>query len=47
MLLTAIYSALSGLWGVAVTDAFQFILAMGGCIILAVIVVNSPEIGGI
>lgn len=47
MLLTAGYSALSGLWGVAVTDAFQFILAMGGCIILAVIVVNSPEIGGI
>ncbi len=47
MLLTAGYSALSGLWGVAVTDAFQFILAMGGCIILAVIVVNRPEIGGI
>lgn len=47
MLLTAGYSALSGLWGVAVTDAFQFILAMGGCIILAIIVVNSPEIGGI
>ncbi|MCB0727064.1 MAG: Na+:solute symporter [Ignavibacteriae bacterium] len=47
MLLTAIYSALSGLWGVAVTDAFQFILAMVGCIILAVLVVNSPEVGGI
>lgn len=47
MLLTAIYSALSGLWGVAVTDAFQFILAMAGCIILAVIVVNSPQIGGL
>lgn len=47
MLMTAGYSALSGLWGVAVTDAFQFILAMGGCIILAVIVVNSPQIGGI
>jgi Na+/proline symporter len=47
MLLTAGYSALSGLWGVAVTDAFQFLLAMGGCIVLAVIVVNSPQIGGI
>ncbi|MBK8984425.1 MAG: Na+:solute symporter [Ignavibacteria bacterium] len=47
MLFTAIYSAISGLWGVAVNDAFQFLLAMGGCIILAVIVVNSPEIGGI
>ena len=47
MLITAIYSAISGLWGVAVTDAFQFVLAMVGCIILAVIVVNSPQIGGI
>lgn len=47
MLLVAVYSAMSGLWGVVVTDAFQFILAMTGCIILAVIVVNSPEIGGI
>jgi len=47
MLLTAIYSAISGLWGVAVTDAFQFVLAMIGCIILAIIVVNQPQIGGI
>lgn len=47
MLLTAFYSALSGLWGVAVTDAFQFILAMIGCIILAIIVINSEQIGGI
>lgn len=47
MAITAIYSAISGLWGVAVTDAFQFILAMLGCIILAIIVVNSPQIGGI
>lgn len=47
MLITAIYSAISGLWGVAVTDAFQFVLAMTGCIILAVIVVNQPQIGGI
>ncbi|MBL7129024.1 MAG: Na+:solute symporter [Ignavibacteria bacterium] len=47
MLLTAFYSALSGLWGVAVTDAFQFILAMAGCIILAIIVLNQPQVGGI
>lgn len=47
MLVTAIYSAISGLWGVAVTDAFQFCLAMAGCIILAVIVVNEPRVGGI
>ncbi len=47
LLLTAIYSAISGLWGVVVTDAFQFVLAMLGCIILAIIVVNLPQIGGI
>lgn len=47
MFVTAIYSAISGLWGVAVTDAFQFVLAMVGCIILAIVVLNAPEIGGI
>lgn len=47
MFVTAVYSALSGLWGVAVTDAFQFVLAMGGCVILAIIVLNSDQIGGI
>lgn len=47
MLLTAVYSSLSGLWGVAVTDAFQFVLAMLGCIVLSIIVVNSDQIGGI
>lgn len=47
MLLVAIYSALSGLWGVVVTDAFQFFIAMIGCIILAILVVNSPQIGGV
>src|SRR3989441_2673569 len=34
--LTALYSTLSGLWGVLVTDFFQFVLAMLGCIALAV-----------
>ena len=47
MAIVAVYSALSGLWGVVVTDAFQFFMAMTGCIILAIIVVNSPQIGGI
>ncbi len=46
LVLTAIYSALSGLWGVAVTDAFQFVLAMTGTIILAFIVLSLPEVGG-
>lgn len=47
MLFTAFYSSLSGLWGVAVTDAIQFVIAMTGCIVLAVLVVNSEKIGGI
>ncbi|MCB9094489.1 MAG: Na+:solute symporter [Halobacteriovoraceae bacterium] len=47
MLLTFSYSGLSGIWGVAITDALQFTIAMLGCIALAVIVVSSPEIGGI
>lgn len=47
MLLAAIYSSIGGLWGVAVTDAFQFTIAMIGTIVLAVIVVNSEQVGGI
>jgi solute:Na+ symporter, SSS family len=45
--ITAGYSALSGLWGVAVTDAFQFALAMIGTIVLAVVVVQLPAVGGL
>jgi solute:Na+ symporter, SSS family len=47
LIVTAIYSAMSGLWGVAVTDAFQFVLAMVGCIILAIVVLRLPEVGGL
>jgi solute:Na+ symporter, SSS family len=47
MLLTAFYSSISGLLGVAVTDAFQFVIAMTGCIVLAYVVVNSEQVGGI
>lgn len=47
MVLVALYSALSGLMGVAVTDAIQFGVAMLGCIVLAILVVNSEQVGGI
>lgn len=47
MLLTALYASLSGLLGVAFTDVVQFVIAMVGCIVLAYIVVNSSDIGGI
>jgi Na+/proline symporter len=40
-LVTALYSTLSGLWGVIVTDAFQFIVAMVGSILLAVLAVDA------
>jgi solute:Na+ symporter, SSS family len=43
--ITMIYSMLSGLWGVMVTDFVQFGIAMGGSIILAVFAVR--EVGGI
>jgi Na+/proline symporter len=37
MLLTAMISTLSGLWGVLVTDLFQFALKMGMMIVLAIL----------
>ena len=43
----AIYASASGLLGTARTDSFQFVFAMAGCIILAVIVINLPQVGGI
>lgn len=47
MLLVMLYSALGGLLGVAVTDVVQFVIAMAGSIVLAVVVLNSDEIGGV
>jgi len=41
ILITMLYSSISGLWGVMVTDFFQFILAMGMAIVLAVIAVQG------
>ncbi|HSW28042.1 MAG TPA: sodium:solute symporter family protein [Longimicrobiales bacterium] len=38
------YSTLAGMWGVAITDFFQFVLAMAGSIILAVVAVG--HLGG-
>jgi solute:Na+ symporter, SSS family len=42
---TASISALSGLWGVLVTDVFQFVIKMGMVIVLAVYAVRA--VGGI
>lgn len=46
-LFVAFYSSLSGLWGVTITDAVQFVLAMAGCIVLAVVAVNHADVGGV
>ncbi|MDW7681094.1 MAG: hypothetical protein SCK70_11050, partial [bacterium] len=39
--ITVVYSAISGLWGVMVTDFFQFLLAMGMAIVLAIVSLNA------
>src|SRR4051812_44381835 len=45
--ITGIYSALSGLWGVVVTDFFQFVFAMTGTTALAWFALRAPAVGGI
>jgi Na+/proline symporter len=45
LLFTALYTTLAGLWGVLVTDLFQFILMMVMVILLAVFAVDA--VGGI
>ena len=47
MLIAAVYSTISGLWGITFTDAVQFVMAMTGSIVLAVFVVSSDKIGGL
>lgn len=42
--ITGIFSAVSGLWGVSITDFIMFWIAMVGCIVLAVVAVGS--VGG-
>ena len=45
-ILVLVYAGFSGLWGVVATDFFQFFLALFGAVVVAIAVVNSPEIGG-
>jgi len=42
--LAAAYSVIAGFWGVVVTDLFQFVLAVGGAVVLAVFAVHA--VGG-
>lgn len=41
---TGVYSVMSGMWGVAVADIVQFVLAMIGCTIFAIIAID--HVGG-
>jgi Na+/proline symporter len=45
--LVLLYAGLSGLWGVVATDFVQFVLALGGAVLVAVYAVSSPEVGGL
>src|SRR3989442_13937605 len=45
IVLTSAISTLAGLWGVLVTDLFQFVIKMGMVIVLAVVAVRA--VGGI
>lgn len=47
MVFVAIYSSLSGLWGISLTDSFQFLVAMAGSIVLAIFALKHADIGGI
>jgi len=47
MVLVALYASFSGLLGVAITDFVQFGIAMIGSIILAVVVLRLPQVGGL
>lgn len=47
MLFVAFYSSLSGMWGISFTDTFQFIIAMTGSIVLAVMAINHVDVGGV
>ena len=46
-LITMVYSSTAGLWGVVVTDFFQFALAMTGSIAAAYYAVTHPSVGGL
>lgn len=45
--ITAVYSALSGLLGVLITDFFQFFLAMAGSVAAALFALRLPQVGGL
>jgi len=47
MIIISLYASASGLLGTARIDAIQFIIAMLGCVFLAIVVVDIPAVGGL
>ncbi|MCT4663905.1 MAG: Na+:solute symporter [Flavobacteriales bacterium] len=47
MLFASFYSSLGGLWGIAVTDAVQFVFAMVASVVLAYFVLDTEQVGGL
>jgi SSS family solute:Na+ symporter len=45
--IVVIYSMLGGLRGVLITDLFQFFMAMFGAVVVAVVAVGLPKVGGL
>jgi Na+/proline symporter len=45
--LNVAFAATSGLWGVMVTDLFQFCIAMTGAVAAAYFAVRQPQVGGL
>ncbi|MCB1324341.1 MAG: Na+:solute symporter [Spirochaetales bacterium] len=43
-LVTLAYVAVSGLWGVMIADAFQFVTALVGCAVLAIFAARHPAV---
>lgn len=45
--ITVLFSVLSGLWGVVVTDLIQFLMAMTGSVAAAVYALKQEQVGGL
>lgn len=45
--LVLIYAGFAGLWGVVITDFFQFFLGLFGAIVVAIYAIWSPSVGGL
>ena len=45
--INVLFASIAGLWGVLITDVFQFVIAMTASIAAAYYAVNHPQVGGV